>query len=188
MNDNNYTTILPKRSLKTRSYKIDMEKKDLKKLTKGQLIKLLMDQRKNEEVESVKKPTPPLKTGKWESVNPKPFYEKALMKTSYYHRQNNSEMGTVQFQNQGLSDHFKCKKHEELQNLLEKHHYLQHQRTISISMMTYSKLKTKTLKNSKSFAYKAGEIRNSKATQTNSKLKSLKSWTTLKRYITYSKN
>ena len=72
MNKENHITILPKRDLKTRSYKMDMEKKDLKKLTKGQLIKLLMNQRKNEEVESVKKPTPPAKTGKWESVKPKP--------------------------------------------------------------------------------------------------------------------
>ena len=37
---------------------MDMEKKNLKKLTKGQLIKLLMKQRK--------KPTPPPRTGKWE--------------------------------------------------------------------------------------------------------------------------
>ena len=41
-----------------------MEKKDLKRLTKGQLIKLLMNQRK--------KPTPQPRTGKWESVKPKP--------------------------------------------------------------------------------------------------------------------
>ena len=47
--------------LKTSPYSIDMEKKDVKKLTKGQLIKLLMNQRK--------KPTPPPRTGKWESVN-----------------------------------------------------------------------------------------------------------------------
>ena len=55
-----------------------MEKKDLKKLTKGQLIKLLMNQRKNEEVESVKKPTPPLRTGKWESVKLKPVLRKSV--------------------------------------------------------------------------------------------------------------
>ena len=64
-------TISPKRFVKTRSYKMDVEKKDLKKLTKGQLIKLLMNQQKNEEVESVKKPTQPPRTGKWESVKPK---------------------------------------------------------------------------------------------------------------------
>ena len=55
-----------------------MEKKDLKKLTKGQLIKLLMNQRKNKEVESVKKPTPPQRTGKWESVKPKPVLQKSV--------------------------------------------------------------------------------------------------------------
>ena len=69
---------LPKKSLKTRPYSMDMEKKDLKKLTEGQLIKLLMNQRKNEEVESVKKPTPPPRTGKWESVKPKPVLRKSV--------------------------------------------------------------------------------------------------------------
>ena len=50
---------LPKKGLKTRPYNIGMEKmqkKDLKKLTKGQLIKLLMNQRKE--------PTRPPRTGK----------------------------------------------------------------------------------------------------------------------------
>ena len=55
-----------------------MEKKDLKKLTKGQLIKLLMNQRKNEDVENVKKPTPPPRTGKWEGVKPKPIPRKSV--------------------------------------------------------------------------------------------------------------
>ena len=71
MNKKNHITISPKRGSKTRLYKMDMEKKDLKNLTKGQLIKLLMSQRKNEEVESIKKPTQPPRTGKWESVKPK---------------------------------------------------------------------------------------------------------------------
>ena len=35
--------------LKTRPYSIDMEKKDLKKLTKGQLIKLLLKKVSNHE-------------------------------------------------------------------------------------------------------------------------------------------
>ena len=47
-----------------------MEKKDLKKRTKGQLIKLLMNQRK--------KPIPPPRTGKWESVKPKPVPPKSV--------------------------------------------------------------------------------------------------------------
>ena len=59
-----YNIGMEKRDLKTRPYNMDMEKKDLKKLTKGQLIKLLMNQRKE--------PTPPPRTGKWESVKPKP--------------------------------------------------------------------------------------------------------------------
>ena len=64
---------LPKKGLKTRPYNIGMEKmekKDLKKLTKGQLIKLLMNQRKE--------PTPPPRTGKWESVKPKPVPRKSV--------------------------------------------------------------------------------------------------------------
>ena len=44
------------------------------------------------------------------------------------------------------------------------------------------------LENSKSLAYKAGKIRNSKASRMNSKLKSLKNWMMLMKYITYSKN
>ena len=55
-----------------------MEKKDLKKLTKGQLIKLLLktvsnhedlldnDPFKNEVEQEPTKPTPPPRTGKWE--------------------------------------------------------------------------------------------------------------------------
>ena len=65
-----------------------MEKKDLKKLTKGQLIKLLLKKVSNHEdlldndpfkdevaQEPTKriKPTPPPRTGKWESVKPKPI-------------------------------------------------------------------------------------------------------------------
>ena len=55
-----------------------MEKKDLKKLTKRQLIKLLMNQRKNEEVKSVKKPTQPPRSGNWESVKPRSILRKSV--------------------------------------------------------------------------------------------------------------
>ena len=65
-----YNIGMEKRDLKTRPYNIDMEKKDLKKLTKGQLIKLLMNQQKE--------PTPPPRTGKRESVKPKPFPYKSV--------------------------------------------------------------------------------------------------------------
>ena len=78
MNKEDHITSMPKRGLKTKPYNMDMEKKDLKKLTKRQLIKLLMNQRKNEEVESVKKPTPPPRTGKWESIKPKPVLRKSV--------------------------------------------------------------------------------------------------------------
>ena len=80
---------LPKKGLKTRPYNIGiekMEKTDLKKLTKGQLIKLLLKKVSNHEdlldndpftdevaQEPAKrtKPPPPPRTGKWESVKPK---------------------------------------------------------------------------------------------------------------------
>ena len=47
MKDNNYITTLPKRDLKTSSYKMSMNKKNLKKLSKSQLIKLLLKQDEN---------------------------------------------------------------------------------------------------------------------------------------------
>ena len=100
MNKDNHVVTLPKKGLKTRPYNIgmekrylktrhyskdmnesdlkkhdytiymDMEKKNLKRLTKGHLIKLLMNQRK--------KPTPPSRTGKWESVKLKPVLCKSV--------------------------------------------------------------------------------------------------------------
>ena len=87
MDMNKDIATLPKKCLKTRPYNIDMEKKDLKKLTKGQLIKLLLKKVSNHEElldndtfkdevaqEPTKciKPTLPPRTGKWESVKPKP--------------------------------------------------------------------------------------------------------------------
>ena len=66
-----------------------MEKKDLKKLTKGQLIKLLLKKVSNhedlldndpfkDEVAQRIKPTPPPRTGKWENVKPKPVPRKSV--------------------------------------------------------------------------------------------------------------
>ena len=66
MNDNNNMTTLPKKGLKTKSYNMDMNKKDLKKLSKSQLIKFLLKR------DSVNKPIPPPRTEKWESVKHKP--------------------------------------------------------------------------------------------------------------------
>ena len=52
---------LPKKGLKTKPYNIDMDKRDLKKLTKGQLIKLLLKKEKKPKVVIVEdtKPTRP---------------------------------------------------------------------------------------------------------------------------------
>ena len=96
MDMNKDIATLPKKGLKTRPYNIGMEekeKKDLKKLTKGQLIKLLLKKVSNHEElldndpfkdevaqEPAKriKPTPPPRTGKWESVKPKPVQRKSV--------------------------------------------------------------------------------------------------------------
>ena len=86
------TATLPKKGLKKYDYNIGMEKKDLKKLTKGQLIELLLKQERKKpkivivdtkptrlnrpppipEVVQRIKPTPAPRTGKWENVKPKP--------------------------------------------------------------------------------------------------------------------
>ena len=86
------------RYLKNSNYSILMNKRDLKKLTKGQLIKLLLKQEKKKPkvVDDTKpkrpnrppppipegvqriKPTPPPRTGKWENVKPKPIHERVL--------------------------------------------------------------------------------------------------------------
>ena len=80
------TMTLPRKVLKKYDYNIDMEKKDLKKLTKGQLIKLLSKKVSNHEDlldndpfkdEVVQEHTKP-RTGKWESIKPKPVPRKSV--------------------------------------------------------------------------------------------------------------
>ena len=112
MDMEDHIVTLPKRGLKTRpynigmekkglkkyDYNIDMEKKDLKKLTKGQLIKLLLKKVGNHEdlldndpfkdevtQEPTKhiKPTPPLRTGKWESAKLKTVPRKSVNEDGY---------------------------------------------------------------------------------------------------------
>ena len=101
MNKEDNIVTLPKKDLKTRPYNIGMvkmEKKDLKKLTKGQLIKLLLKRKKSKKVSNHEdlldndpfkdevaqepakriKPPPPPRTGKWESVKPKPVPRKSV--------------------------------------------------------------------------------------------------------------
>ena len=48
------TMTLPKKGLKTRPYSMDMNKRDLKKLTKAQLIKLLLKEQAQKPRNSVK--------------------------------------------------------------------------------------------------------------------------------------
>ena len=62
-----------------------MEKKDLKKLSKSQLIKMLLKKVSNhdndlfkDEVAQRIKPTPPPRIGKWENVKPKPVPRKSV--------------------------------------------------------------------------------------------------------------
>ena len=98
MDMNKDIVTLPKKGLKKYDYNIDMEKKDLKKLTKGQLIKLLLKKVSNHEdlldnnpfkdevtQQPTKriKPTPPPRTGKLESVKPKPVPRKSVNENGY---------------------------------------------------------------------------------------------------------
>ena len=86
-----YNIGMEKKGLKKYDYNIDMEKKDLKKLTQGQLIKLLLkkvsnhedlldnDPFKDEVAQEPTKPTPPPRTGKWESVSCKSANEDPIL-------------------------------------------------------------------------------------------------------------
>ena len=69
-----------------------MEKKDPKKPTEGQLIKLLLKKVSNHEdlldndpfkAEVAQEPTPPPRTGNWESVKPKPIPRKSVNENGY---------------------------------------------------------------------------------------------------------
>ena len=84
MKDNGHITTLPKRGLKTSSYNMDMNKKDLKRLSKSQLIKLLLKQEAKKpsssvnEHEEIIEPIPPPKTGKLARIKPKPVPRKGV--------------------------------------------------------------------------------------------------------------
>ena len=93
-----YNIGMEKKGLKKYDYNKDMNKRDLKKLTKKQLIKLLLKQQAQKPRNSIKqmvnehediiqppeqfrdtyKPIPPPRTGKWESVKPKPVPRKSV--------------------------------------------------------------------------------------------------------------
>ena len=84
MDMKDHIATLPKKGLKKYDYNIDMGKEDLKKLTKEQLIELLLKQEKKKPkvviVDDTKptRPTPPPRTGKWENVKPKPVPRKSV--------------------------------------------------------------------------------------------------------------
>ena len=96
---------------------MDMNKKDLKRLSKSQLIKLLLKR------DSVNKPIPPQRTGKWENLKPKPILQKSVNEDLILPPPEQFQDGTSLFQNQGLTDHFKRKMHEDHQNQLESLHF-----------------------------------------------------------------
>ena len=84
-----YNIGMEKKGLKKYDYNIDMNKRDLKKLTKAQLIKLLLKQMVNEHEDIIQPPEqfrdtykliPPPRTGKWESIKPKPVPRKSVNK------------------------------------------------------------------------------------------------------------
>ena len=86
MNDNDQITTLPKRGLKTRSYNTGMNKKDLKRLSKSQHIKLILKQEAKKpsnsvnEYEEIIKPIPSLRPGKWKNIKHKPIPRKSVNK------------------------------------------------------------------------------------------------------------
>ena len=155
LNTRPYNTDMEKRDLKTRPYNIDIEKKDLKKLTKGQLIKLLMNQRN--------KPN----THPWESLKPKPIPRKSVNKDIIL-------PPPEQFQ--------------------DEYRPISKPRTDRTPKHEFNfdddifQTRNQSLEKFKIIRIESRENKKFKSYKTNSKLKSLRSWKTLKRYITYSKN
>ena len=126
-----------------------MNKRDLKKLTKKQLIKLLLKQQAQKPSSSIKqmvnkhediiqppeqfrdgyKPIPKPMTGKWESVKPKPVPHNSVKQMVKEYEdiiqppeQFRDAYKQIPRTDQGLTDHLKFKMHEDHQNQLENHH------------------------------------------------------------------
>ena len=79
------------------------------------------------------KPIPSPRKGKLKTVKPKPVPRKSVkqMVKEYEDIIQPPEQYTSQSQNQGLTDHFKCKvtkMHEDRQNLRDHHHHHHHQK------------------------------------------------------------
>ena len=138
-----YNIGMGKKGLKKYGYNIDMEKKDLKKLTKGQLIKLLLKKVSNHEdlldndpfkdevaQEPTKriKPTPSPRTGKWESVKPKPVPRKSVNEDGYKpipkpRTDRPLQIPKIKELNRALKGHAKSYKIELLDNLNPSNHF-----------------------------------------------------------------
>ena len=164
------TMTLPRKGLKKYDYNIDMEKKDLKILTKGQLLKLLSKKVSNHEDlldndpfkdEVAQEPTKP-RTGKWESIKPNPVPRKSV----------NEDIILPPPKGFRYRPPKPTRKPNDDFNFDD----------------DIFQTENTSLGNFKIISVQSRKIRNSRATQTNSKLKSLKNWTMLKRSITYSKS
>ena len=114
-----------------------MEKKDLKKLTKRQLIKLLLKKVSNHEDlldndpfkdEVTQEPTPPPRTGKWKSVKPKPVPHKSVNEDGYKpipkpRTDRQLQIPKIKELNQALKGHAKSYEIELLDNLNPLNHF-----------------------------------------------------------------
>ena len=127
MNKEDHIMTLPKRGLKTRSYNMDMNTKDLKRLSKSQLIKLLLKQEAKKpsnsvnEHEEIIKPIPPPRTGKWESIKPKPVPRKSINEEKEHITDVPSSK--IKELNQALKDHAKSYGIELQDNLNPLNHF-----------------------------------------------------------------
>ena len=132
-----------------------MNKKNLEKLSKSQLIKLLLKQDENGKAQKQ------IANEFENSIVSPPKQEESLPRKGIDNYEDLIFEPPEQFRDR-----------QNPQNPLENHHYLHHQRTFSILTMTYSKQKTKALRNSKLLMYEACKIKNSNLSQMNSKSRS----------------
>ena len=140
-----YNIGMEKKGLKKYDYNIDMNKRDPKKLTKAQLIKLLLKQRAQKPRNSFKqmvnehediiqppkqfrdtyKPIPPPRTGKWKSVKPVPCNSVKQMVKEYEDIIQPPEQFRDAYKpipKPRTDRPLKMQMHEDHQNQLENHH------------------------------------------------------------------
>ena len=161
MNDNNYITTLPKRDLKTSSYKMSMNKKNLKKLSKSQLIKLLLKQDENGQAQN-KQSLQVLNEYENSIVSP-PKQEESLPCKSI----NSYEDLIIE-----PPEQFRDKQKKQIPPKPTRKRPLPPPTNDPFNFDdNIFQTENQSLDNSKSLAYKAGKMRNSNLLQMNSKLK-----------------